>query len=277
MSSRPVVVAVKEDQPAALEFAVTAAKSRNVGLRVVHCVEPVTAWDSPSVDDILWLGAGQEVLDRANEEIGRIAPNLPAEFVLEPGAPDVVLLKEAENAAMLVLGTDSQILIERLLDGHVAEHLAKRSPVPVGIVPERSIPQTPTGAVFVAIDATTLAAGPLRFAFEEASRRNNELYVVHVAPADVMFDETTALRAEIAEILAGWSERYPDVRVTRQLLFDEADEGCRRAGEESEVLVVGRHSKSLIALLLGHPVLKQIVRKALSPCVVVPDDWGGEG
>lgn len=273
MTSRPVVVAVKATQPAALAFAAEAARARGVSLRVVHCVAPLAEDHDPTVDDILWLGAGQQVLDVANETIGRIAPELAAEFVLEPGAPEKVLLKDGENACLVVVGTDADDWTERLREGHVAEHLAKHSPVPLAIVPERSLSQTRTGAVVVAIDAATTAEGPLRFAFSEASRSTNELHVVHVAPPDVLYSETTALRAQIAEILAGWSEQYPDVDVSRELLFDEPGEGSLRAGRTAEVLIVGRHHKSKLRGPFGHPVLTQIARKAICPCVVVPDEW----
>lgn len=273
MTTGPVVVAVKETQPAALAFGAEAAKARGVALRVVHCVVPLTEEHDPTVDDILWLGAGQQVLDVANETIGRIAPELTAEFVLEPGAPGQGLLAEAGNACMVVVGTDAKEWTERLHGGHVAEHLAKHSPVPLAIVPERSLSQTRTGAIVVAIDAHTPARGPLGFAFREASRSTNELHVVHVAPPGVMYGETTALRAQIAEILAGWTEQYPDVEVTRELLFDEPGEGSLRAGRTAEVLVLGRHRKSKIRGPFGHPVLTQIARKAICPCVVVPDEW----
>jgi nucleotide-binding universal stress UspA family protein len=275
MSSEPVVVGVEDKQPVVLEFAVKAAVARGATLRVVHCAEPLITGDVMAASDTTWAVAGQGVLDDARDVVAGLHPKPHTEYVLTSGEPGRALRDEAEKAALLVVGTDSPSRMERFFDGAVAAHVAKHSAAPVAIVPERTWPSDDTGAgVFVALDALTLARGPLRFAFVEASRRDRQLHVVHVVPVGTKVDETPAIRAQISEILAGWSEEFPDVTVTRRLAFDYAEEGCLRASEEADLLVVGRQDDEFLGLsLLRHPVLTQIARRAHCPCVVVPDEW----
>jgi nucleotide-binding universal stress UspA family protein len=278
MKSKPVVVGIEDKQPSAVRFAAEAAKERGVGLRIVHCVEGLNKVglpdDTVEFPDDLWPSPGQDLLDAAQEVIDSIESPPHTTFVLGANSPIETLLEEADDASLLVVGTDSLGRMERLIDGTVAEHLVKHAPVPVAVVPELSWPITAGSGVFLALDARALATGPIRFAFEEASRRATDLYVVHVPPVGMTEFETTSLRSEIAGILAGWPQQYPDVNLTRRFMHGEPDEGCLRASEEAELLVLGRDGDSGIGRL-GHPVLTQIARRTHCPCVVVPDRWSG--
>jgi nucleotide-binding universal stress UspA family protein len=285
VNSTHVIIGIEDKQPIALRFAAESAKSAGVGLRVVHCAEPPTNWANPSLDDILSLGSSQGVLDAAKDILDRAMPEVSADYVLTTGSPYDVLRAESDRASMVVVGTDAEAWTRRVVDGHVAERLAKHSTAPVAIVPERSVPHEANGAVFVAIDARTSATGAMRFAFDQASRRGTTLHVVLFAPPGLISRATWPLRgvisevadAAISEILAGYSEQFPDVSVTRHLVFDEADKGCLRASDETELLVLGRSSTPDIPLLFGHPVLTQVARRAHCPCVVVPDEWAQAG
>jgi hypothetical protein len=82
-----------------------------------------------------------------------------------------------------------------------------------------------------------------------------------------------AIRADVSEALAGWSELYPDVQVTRRLVFDETDEGCLDATKDAALFVLGRATHPGINGIFGHPVITQIARRTHCPSVVVPNDW----
>jgi nucleotide-binding universal stress UspA family protein len=273
MVPKPIVVGVDDKQPSALRFALEEATVHDRPIRVVHCVEPLITGDvivpAATADDT-WRAAGQEILDAAKAFIDADPPAHPTTYELAAGAPTGVLLDEADYAALIVVGTDSAGWADRLFGGHVAEHLAKRSPAPVAIVPERSWPTPLTGGVYVALDTGELATKVLKFAFKEASHRGNELHVIHALPTGTDIDEVTEERARIAIQLSGWSEKYPDVNVTRRIVFDESDEGCLRATEEAELLILGRSVGPRIPVPWSHPVLTKIARRAHCPCVVVP-------
>jgi nucleotide-binding universal stress UspA family protein len=271
MDHKPIVVGIEDKQPCAVRFAAEAAAMRGVGLRVVHCL------DDPR-DVAHWLDTAaysldasptevQEVLDAAREVIETMESPPDTRYVLGAGSPSEILAEEAAQASLIVVGTDSIGRMERLFDGAVTDHLVKHAPVPVAIVPEVSWPVARTGVV-LALDARASATGPIKFAFEEADRCDAELHVTHLAPAGLTASESSLLRAEIARLLAGWPQRYPEVRLTRQLTCGAADEGCLRESAEAGVLVLGRDCGR------RHPVLTQLARHTHGPCVVVPDAWG---
>lgn len=280
MTKKPIVLGIEGNQPTALQFAVDAAATRRTGIRVVHCVEPLITGDliaapdgSWQAADSAWREAGQAVLDEAKTFLDSTDTTADTEFVLTFAAPSSTLQDEAESAEMVVVGSDAASWTDRFFGGHVTAHLAKHAPAPVAIVPERSWTTPLTGGVFIALDGRTLATGPLTFAFDEASRRGNDLHVIHAIPTATPADELTRAREDIAEVLAGWADKYPDVQVTRRIAFDEADEACLRASEEAELLVLGRAPKPVFELPWGHPVLTAVARRAHCPCVVVPDTW----
>lgn len=274
MTEFPVVVGVKNEQHSALRFAADASAARGVGLRVIHCVELLSSSDAVSLVSDTWPAPGQEVLDRAKAFLEATPAPSTANYLLVVDSPYATLADEATEASLVVVGTDPESMLERFFSGRVTERLLKHAVAPVAVVPDGSWPTASEGGVFVAVDARNSAAGPLRFAFDEAQRRGRQLHVVHVAPVGVPFEELDPMRAAVSEILAGWSEQYPDVVVTRQFLFDEADDGCLRASAEAEILVLGRSSHTDDFLPFAHPVLAQIARHAHSPCIVVPSVEG---
>lgn len=273
-NTKPVVVGIEGHQPLALRFAAESANARGVGLRVVHCVDLTVGGELSVVSDGPVLG--EDVLEKAKQVLAGLLPESAVEYVLSVRGPGGELYDEAERGSLIVVGTDPAAAVDRFFSGHVTAHLLKHSDVPVAVVPEGRAPADPKGAVFLALDAKTSATGPLRFAFEEAQRRDRRLHVVHVTAVGAGPDEIEALLADISEILAGWSERYPDVLVTRWLIFDQPEDGLLRAGAEADVLVLGRSGGTIIPLPFAHPVLTEIARHTHCPCVVVPNDWAGE-
>lgn len=273
MNPKPVVVGVQGKQPAALAFAAAAAVARGVGLRVVHCVDPVLVGEFSGVSDATLPAPGEDVLEQAKEVIQGLPAQPRAEYVLSVRGAYGELVDEIERGSLLVVGTDPASTFERFFGGRVTERLLKHATIPVAVVPEGYRQADDAGSVVVAVDAKSRAAGPLRFAFEEAQRRDGRLYVAHVAPLDTPFEEIESLRVDISEILAGWSEEFPDITVTRRFIFDESDDGCLRATAEAELLVLGRLDGPHVPWPFAHPVLTRVAREAHCPCVVVPDEW----
>lgn len=275
MIDKPVIVGLKDKQPTALRFAAEMALARNVGLRVVHCLEIRSAGDFVSMPHDSWRAAGEAILEDARGLVHDMDPHPKSEYWMDSGLPSYTLHEESEGATMVVVGVDSTGRLGSLFSGTITRRLVMHSAAPIAVVPERSFPSNATGGVFVALDARTPAAGSIRFAFAEASRRNAELHAIHVVPETDMLGDMAPHRIGLAEALAGWSEEFPDVKVTRRFFFDDSDEGCIRATEEASLLVLGRGPKTVISRLLGHPVLTEIASRAQCPCVVVPDDWSG--
>ena len=275
MTTQPVVVVgLKEKQPTALRFAVDIALERNVGLRVIHCLEIRSAGDFVSMPHDSWRAAGEAVLEDARHFIDGIDPRPSTQYRLDAELPYFALQEASKAASMLVVGVDSDHENSLgLFGGTVTGRVAAYSLAPVAIVPEWSWPAEQSGTVVVAVDALGPAASSLRFAFAEASRRHAELRAIHVVPPEEMVGNTLPHHVDFSEALAGWSEEFPEVKVTRRFVVDQADDGCVQATEEADLLILGRNAKPATSSALGHPVLVEIARRAQCPCIVVPDVW----
>jgi nucleotide-binding universal stress UspA family protein len=116
----------------------------------------------------------------------------------------------------------------------------------------------------------------LAYAFEAADARSAELVVVY-AWRDLLLDQSTPLdeaieqqgRAELAERLAGWGAKYPDVPVRRVVVRDIPARAIVEQSVTAQLVVVGSHGRgSLGGLLLGS-VSNAVLHRAECPVVVV--------
>ena len=277
-TGQPVVVGIGDKQPTALRFALREAHREGTGLRVVHSAglpaQSVVAQAGPEIVAAL-LDAGQKVLDDARHFIEQEVTPVPVTYDLTSDAPIGALEAAAQAASVVVIGADNISWPDRLLGGAIASHIALHAVCPVVVVPERSYPMTLDGGVVIALDGDTPARGPLQFAFEQADARGDLLHVLHAIPPGTAVQDSEAIRANIGEVLAGWSDRYPDVRVLLSFPIDEADDACLRATERSQLVVVGRPRRRGLPFALARPLAADVVRSAHCPVAVVPAEYRG--
>jgi len=82
--------------------------------------------------------------------------------------------------------------------------------------------------------------------------------------------------ALISELLAGWTDRYPDVPVERQVVRgDPVVELLEQSGHASLLVVGSRGRGGFIGLLLGS-VSRRILKRATCPVAVVRSTGGDE-
>ncbi len=158
--TRPhVVVGVSDKQPQALEFGLAEAARTNAELVVVHAAGmPVGAYDAYS--GVTAIGAlrqaGELVLQASRDLVTGLMPTVPVHYVLSSMTPASALEHEARGARLIVVGADDVDWFDRMLGGAVADHLVRRSSVPVAVIPEQDPPPSGHGVV-VAIDGSTAA------------------------------------------------------------------------------------------------------------------------
>lgn len=274
--STSVVVGIGDKQPTALRFALREAHRKRTGLRVVHSAGvPAEAYyvSAEIVEEL--REAGQKVLDDARHFIEQEVTPVPVTYVLTTPAPIEALESAGEEASVIVIGADDVSWPDRLLGGAIASHIALHAACPVVVVPERTYPTPLTGGVVIALDGDTPARGPLQFAFEQAHARGDLLHVLHAVPPGTTRADAEAVRANVGEILAGWSDTYPDVRVLLSFPIDEADDACARATEHAELVVVGRPHHHGLPFASARPVAAEVIRHAHCPVAVVPADYRG--
>jgi nucleotide-binding universal stress UspA family protein len=135
------------------------------------------------------------------------------------------------------------------------------------------------------VDGTEVSEAAIAFAFAEASARRTDLVAVHTW-TESLFEVAMAgnntpvdLRAQrqqadetLAERLAGWQEKYPDVRIQRDVVHDRPGRSLRRCSSTAQLVVVGRRGRgSFTSLLLGS-TSQDLLHHALSPVAVVRAD-----
>ena len=233
MAVRPVVVGVDGSASAyrAVEWAAGEAHRRGVGLRLVRAFSWTTA-DHPTG----WVARYRdEMLDVSRRQVARAVrvaadtrPDVEAESQVEIGAPIQVLSPEARRAQLLVLGDRGLGEVAGLVLGSVAVSLAASGACPVVVV--RGERAGADGAVVVGVDGSPVSEAALAFAFDAAAARGVDLVAVHAWSPTAIDEELASLverdvsaeSAVLAERLAGWGQKYPQVAVRRTVVRDGA-------------------------------------------------------
>jgi nucleotide-binding universal stress UspA family protein len=84
--------------------------------------------------------------------------------------------------------------------------------------------------------------------------------------ADVESEETRL----VAEALAGWHDRYPDVTVQRELVHGGARKALIDASHRAQLVVVGTRGRGGFTGLLLGSVSQAVLHHAACPVAVVP-------
>ncbi len=195
------------------------------------------------------------------------------------GSASSVLLAEARDAALVVLGNRGLGGFAGLLLGSVAVQVSAHADGPVLVVRGES---RADGPVVVGVDGSELSQEAVRFAFEEAAWRGTELVAVHawlyptpVGPGDILplVYDLDAFRDEeervLAEAVAGWSERYPEVPVRRRLVRGSPGRALVEESRTAQLVVVGARGRGALGGLLLGSVSHAVLHHAHCPLAIV--------
>ena len=237
----PGVVVGVDGSPAskvAVYWAARDAAMRNVALTLVHVISATAAtWlDAPMPGAFAqWQeDRGHVVLNDALKLVEDNAEEHgPAQIdrkLFSSGAiPTLVdLSKEAE---MIVVGCRGRGPLQQRLLGSVSSELVQRAYCPVAVIHDEDplMPHPAQAPVLVGVDGSPASELATEIAFDEASRRGVELVALHAWSDDLVYEypgtdwPTVESSADevLAERLAGWQERYPDVTVRRVVVGDQ--------------------------------------------------------
>jgi len=277
----------------AVRWAAAEALQRQLPLRLVAA----HAWPSGGLVGDPGLGVDYRAVLRdvvlghlatAAADARQVAPELDIEQVEVTGYPVPVLLGESAHAEIVVLGDRGLGGFTGLLIGSVAVEVTAHASCPVIVVrgsePDRTGPRPEP--VVVGVDGSPTSEAATAFAFEAASLRRVPLVAVHVW-RDVLVDATMAPlldwevidsdeREVLAERLAGWTEKYPDVPVRRLVARDRPARALVEESGRAQLVVVGSRGRGGFHGLLLGSVSQALLHNAHCPVAVVRSPRGDE-
>jgi nucleotide-binding universal stress UspA family protein len=282
-----VVVGIDGSPPsnAAVCWAARDAAMRRVPLTVAHMVSeiaPIYPGIGLSAGVTVWQEErGRQVLEQAvkvaEEAIGADREiEIKSELRCAPPIP--TLIEMSEEAEMLVVGSNGRGALGRFLLGSVSSSLARSAHCPVAVIRDEDplMPHPAQAPVLVGIDGSPASELAVAIAFDEASRRGVELTALHAWSDVDVFElpgiDWSAVKSEaersLAEQLAGWQERYPDVTVHRLLVADRPARQLIEKSESAQLVVLGSHGRGGLSGALLGSVSNAIVHSVRMPVIV---------
>jgi nucleotide-binding universal stress UspA family protein len=283
-----IIVAVdgSAESDAAVSWAAREASMRHEHVTLMHVVQPVTVnWPvSPEQTTVTeWQeDNARHVIDHAREGLSAALdqPHPPESRtdVLHAHPVDA-LVDASKDARMIVVGSHGRGALGRLLLGSVSRGVVEHAHCPVAVIhtDEASAPAHPKAPVLLGIDGSPASEAATEWAFDEASRRGVELIALHawsdvaVFPILGMDWRTYQGQGEelLAERLAGWQERYPDVHVSRRLVCDTPAHWLLEESQNAQLVVLGSHGRGGFAGMRLGAVSAAVAQSAKVPVIVV--------
>jgi nucleotide-binding universal stress UspA family protein len=282
---------------AAAEWAAREAMRRELPLRLVH------VWDwHPRPQDGAIANAAQRHLARralrqAEERVRAACPGIRLQDELAEGPVVPALVREAERAELLVLGSRGLSGFTGFLVGSVALGVIAEATRPVVLIradedaADEHLPtadgsaSTRTGYrdVVLAVDVADACDEVIEFAFEAARLRHARLRAVHawhppgpigLGPGEIGLVDDPQQAEEwlgfLKAVLRLWRDKYPDVDVLETVVEDRASTVLVRAATGASLLVVGhRLTERPLGPRTG-PVTRAAVHHVGCPVAVVP-------
>lgn len=283
-----IIIAVdgSAESDAAITWAAREASMRHEHVTLMHVMQPVAvSW--PVSPEQTTVAEWQE--DNARHVIDHARDGLSAALD-QPHAPDFrtqvlyahpvdALVDASKDARMIVVGSHGRGALGRLLLGSVSRRVVEHAHCPVAVIhtDEASAPVDPKAPVLLGVDGSPASEAATEWAFDEASRRGVELIALHawsdvaVFPILGMDWRTYQGQGEelLAERLAGWQERYPDVHVSRRLVCDTPAHWLLEESENAQLVVLGSHGRGGFAGMRLGAVSAAVAQSTKVPVIVV--------
>ncbi|OBH12923.1 MULTISPECIES: universal stress protein [unclassified Mycobacterium] len=274
----------------AVRWAARDAALRKAPLTLVHVVDALlpewfevaalagfSQWQEQRARDVI-----SSAIKVAEENTGERDPvQIDGKVLRSATVPTLIDLSKA--AEMVVVGYRGHggVLAGNFL-GSVSSNLVYHAHCPVAVIHDDKA-LTGNGArapVLVGIDGSPASEAATAIAFEEASRRGVGLVAMHawtdprVAGSKGSFQDAkwdaqlSEEEATLAERLAGWRERYPDVGVDRRIEIGDPARWLIEASQRAQLVVVGSHGCGWVRGRLLGSVGAAVVNRAKVPVIV---------
>ncbi|MBB5916719.1 nucleotide-binding universal stress UspA family protein [Nocardia transvalensis] len=292
LASAPVVVGVdgSEGSDVALRWAIDLAVRRGRALQIVHGMDLVSATGAlgvsevaapPLVDSV--RAHGRSVVAHAQATARELAPTLRTSTVMTSDTGKQLLIDHSANAYMVVLGATGSAGTFAHLGTTLLSVVSRAAGVVAVVRPDPHAENTihDSGPVVVGVDGSLVSEAAIEAAFVEAAERGADLVAVHAwsdwdygrfaGRSEPLLPDPTLEDAErviLAERLAGWQEKYPQVRVLRKVYPAAPAVHLQEWSTQAQLLVVGSRGRGgVLGMLLGS-TSNSLVQHAYCPVLV---------
>ncbi|MFI6456327.1 universal stress protein [Streptosporangium amethystogenes] len=265
---------------AAVEWAADDAARTGLPLRIVTAVHrwpnDIPRFVIPDGEDVMTRGA-RRILDEAEATARTRQPAIEVSTALVEGPPPVVLRDQGQDAAEIVIGRRGLGGFAGAVIGSISMHVAGHAHCPVVVVRPGQAPAH--GEITVGIDGSDACDPALAYAFEQAKQRGCTLRAiyawqlpVHAYAPEIAYDMDeirTAQYTVVADRLATWQQKYPEVNLIEDIRCAHPVEALTKASTTSDLIVVGSHGRGALGSLLLGSVSRGVLHHAHCAVAVV--------
>ncbi|HZX98508.1 MAG TPA: universal stress protein [Dermatophilaceae bacterium] len=268
----------------ALRWAVAEAQRTRQTLHVVHALDnEVVLTDKQQLGTKEAPASSDPVLTTAVDVVRTLAPEVQTVPHSVTGFAATTLVAASKIAGAVVVGSHGRSAIPTVLLGSVSQQVAIHSSCPVVVVRENVSPEgAASGHVVVGVDGSEASGPALAYAFAYAASTGSSLTAVHtwwweplegVSLGEPWIGDWAQIASQeaalVSEVLAGCSEKYPDVPVRSHVVRGDPVVELLDQSHGARLLVVGSRGRGgFIGLLLGS-VSRRILKRATGPVAVV--------
>ncbi|AMU66328.1 universal stress protein [Mycobacteroides abscessus] len=267
---------------AAIRWATQEAAMRNEALTLISVfgMQHVHTHDEELREEIYqWRERQAEILLEKALQLAQAVPDAQAKVRtrthIEYGHPVPGLIEASKNMRMLVVGSRGLHQLDRVFLGSVSTGVLHHARGPVAVI--RDGYDVDRGApVVLGVDGSPASEAAIAIAFDEASQREAPLIAIHAWGVRSFFGpdvDPDALEGEakeiLAERLAGWQERYPDVHVVRRVVGELPDQHLIEASTRAQLVVLGSHGRGGFTGMMLGSVSSAVVHGIDAPAIVV--------
>ncbi|WP_067901362.1 universal stress protein [Nocardia vaccinii] len=227
---------------------------------------------------------GAAIVERARYRALAAEPGSRVSTEVSDATPAGVLVRHSAEAYLVVMGAVGASGFAAHVGSVVLRVVAHGQGTIVVVRADSSAgDQLPGGGpVVVGVDGSRAGEAAVGVAFEEAAERDTGLLAVYAchdlnsglyaADPYVLYsvpEIEVSEHAVLAERLAGWHGKYPDVPVTRQVLMSDPVTALLDSAKSAQLLVVGSRGRDgFLGALLGS-TSNSLVQHAQCPVMVV--------
>jgi len=269
-------------------WAASAAKRFDEPLRLTHVLpgQPESGGGTNVTDEEMFdhhlRVEGAKLLDEAEDAIRDDHTDVTIERGLGTGTPATTLVELSKSARIVALGQAGTSEMQSVFLGSDTIRVVNRAHCPVAVFRGNGDHATAdTRPIVVGVDGSKLSELAVAHAFEFAAFLGAPLVAVHTWNEHASLGGYSEARrfvdwgpyeqhehALLSECLAGWTEKYPDVDVTRSVQRSGPMKALLEHSAEAQLVVVGSHGRSPFMASIVGSTSQSLIHHAQCPVLV---------